>query len=87
VPAWRPRVVCREGETRRSVPVGAALIALAQGAGPGNVSFDLQAMTKLVGGSLEVVAGDVTAVSGVGIVFRLKGKSGETVIFTFDVAP
>jgi hypothetical protein len=62
-------------------------LRLAQGAGPGSVSFDLQATTKLIGGSLKVVAGDVTAVSGNGIAFRLNGKSGETVIFTFDVAP
>jgi hypothetical protein len=59
---------------------------LVQGSGPSQVTFDLRSMPSLVPGSLHVIAGDVAAVSDTAITFRLKGKSGERVVFTVEAA-
>ena len=59
---------------------------LVQGSGPGQVTFDLRSMPSLVPGSLRVVAGEMLAVSDTAITFRLKGTSGERVVFTVEAA-
>jgi hypothetical protein len=60
---------------------------LVQGTGrAGTWRFDLSPTATLVPGSLKVVAGDVALVSGDVIVFRLGGKPGERVVFTFEAA-
>jgi hypothetical protein len=59
---------------------------LVQGGGPGQVTFDLRSMPSLVPGSLRVIAGDVAAVTDSAITFRLKGASGERVVFTVEAA-
>jgi hypothetical protein len=80
------RVVVREGDM-------AGLLALADGenrieatvvraAGkPGQWRFDLAGAVKP--GSLRVLAGDVVLVTDSEIVFRLQGKTGESVVFVF----
>jgi hypothetical protein len=55
-----------------------------QGAGkPGTWRFELGSTANLVPGSLRVLAGSVTEVSGDALVFRLSGRPGERVLFTF----
>ena len=55
-----------------------------QGAGkPGTWRFELGSTANLVPGSLRVLAGSVTEVSGDALVFRLSGRPGERVMFTF----
>ncbi|HKC10637.1 MAG TPA: hypothetical protein VKI41_01120, partial [Vicinamibacteria bacterium] len=55
-----------------------------QGAGkPGTWRFELGSTVNLVPGSLRVLAGSVTEVSGDALVFRLSGRPGERVMFTF----
>jgi hypothetical protein len=51
------------------------------------VSFDLGPSAKLVTGSLRPISGDVVALTGTMIKFRLKGAAGETVSFSFESAP
>jgi hypothetical protein len=59
---------------------------LVQGAGkPGTWRFDLPA-ASLVPGSLRVLAGDVALLSGESVVFRLSGRAGERVVFSFRTA-
>jgi hypothetical protein len=56
---------------------------LVQGAGkPGTWRFDLPT-ASLVPGSLRVLAGDVALLSGESVVFRLSGRAGERVVFSF----
>jgi hypothetical protein len=58
---------------------------LVDGAGrPGAWRFDLSAL-GLVAGSLRVVAGEAAPAGSAAVVFRLRGKPGERVVFTFDV--
>ncbi len=67
----------RRGENR----VEAQLV---QGAGkPGTWRFELAATTNLVPGSLRVLAGSVAEISGEAVVFRLGGRAGERLVFTF----
>ena len=58
---------------------------LVDGAGrPGTWRFDLSTLGP-VPGSLRVVAGEVAVAGPAAVVFRLRGKPGERVVFTFDV--
>ncbi len=58
---------------------------LVDGAGrPGAWRFDLSAL-GLLPGSLRVVAGEAAPAGSAAVVFRLRGKPGERVVFTFDV--
>ena len=56
--------------------------------GPGRPAtwrFDLSAL-GIVPGSVRVVAGEVAQVGPDRVVFRLKGRTGERVVFGFTVA-
>jgi len=67
----------RPGENR----VEATLV---QAAGqPGLWRFELGAEPSLASGSLRVIAGDVTLITPEAVVFRMKGRPGERVVFTF----
>jgi hypothetical protein len=66
----------RRGENR----VEAQLI---EASGPGSWRFELAGAPGLRSGSLRVVAGDVALVTGDAIVFRMTGRPGERVVFTF----
>jgi hypothetical protein len=68
--------VTRRGENR----VEAQLVA---GTGAGTWRFELGGANGIEAGSLRVVAGDVTLVTGEAVVFRLNGRAGERVVFTF----
>jgi hypothetical protein len=58
---------------------------LVDGAGrPGTWRFDLSTL-GLRPGSLRVVAGEAAEAGSAAVVFRLRGKPGERVVFTFDV--
>ena len=58
--------------------------ARAPGAGrPGTWRFDLSTL-GLLPGSLRVVAGEAAQSGSATVVFRLRGKPGERVVFTFD---
>jgi hypothetical protein len=58
---------------------------LVDGAGrPGTWRFDLSALSP-VPGSLRVVAGEAAVTGPAAVVFRLRGKPGERVVFSFDV--
>ena len=54
------------------------------GAG-GSWRFDLQAL-RIAPGSLQVVAGDVVQLGADTVVFRLRGRAGERVVFAFELA-
>jgi hypothetical protein len=62
-----------------------AVLVAAQGR-PGVWRFGLSALGA-VPGSLRVVAGDVAQVGPVEIAFRLQGRAGERVVFTFQTGP
>jgi hypothetical protein len=47
--------------------------------------FDLSTL-RVAPGSLRVVAGDVFQLGADAVVFRLRGRAGERVVFTFEVA-
>jgi len=58
---------------------------LVRGAGrPGLWRFELSGQRAFRPGSLRVVAGVVAAVAGDAVVFQLKGRPGERIVFTFD---
>jgi hypothetical protein len=55
-----------------------------QGAGkPGTWRFELGTTSSLIPGSLRVLAGSVSELSGDAVVFRLSGRAGERVMFAF----
>jgi hypothetical protein len=57
---------------------------IVQGGGrPGTWRFELGSTASLEPGSLRVVAGNVAMISADAIVFRLSGRPGERVVFTF----
>jgi hypothetical protein len=60
---------------------------VAEAGGAGSISFDLGPSGKLVTGSVRALSGDVVALTGTMIKFRLKGTAGESVSFTFESAP
>jgi hypothetical protein len=68
----------RRGQNR----IEAQLVAAA--GKPGTWRFDLGATPGMVGGSVRVIAGDVALVTADSVVFRLRGTSGERVVFTFE---
>jgi hypothetical protein len=53
--------------------------------GPGTWTFRLQGSARA--GSLRPLAGNATLVTADSITFRLAGKPGERVVFTFDAVP
>jgi hypothetical protein len=57
----------------------------ARGPASGTWRFDLQAL-RVAPGSLRVVAGEVVQVGADAVVFRLRGRRGERVVFSFQVA-
>ena len=60
---------------------------LVRGAGrPGTWRFDFGGQGALRPGSLRVVAGTVAVITGDTVVFRLQGKPGERIVFTFEIA-
>jgi hypothetical protein len=72
-----------------SAPVGPGShrfeATLVDGAGrPGGWRFDLSALA-LRPGSLRVVAGEAAQAGAATVVFRLRGRPGERVVFTFEV--
>jgi hypothetical protein len=77
----------REGRSSLSVRLGpgesrveATLVEARAG---GTWRFDLGAVPGLRPGSLRVVAGDVVQVGADAVVFRLRGRPGERVVFSF----
>jgi hypothetical protein len=73
-----------QGELRRGENRIEAQLVEASGQ-PGNWKFDLTRTAGLLPGSLKVVSGQLLEVSGSAITFRLSGKVGERVAFTFRV--
>lgn len=73
---WRPKAERGPTASRRCSS------AAPDGPGPGG-STGGQAAFKP--GSLRVVAGTVALITGDTVVFRLQGKPGERVVFTFEV--
>jgi hypothetical protein len=57
------------------------------GSEPGRWRFDFAQEPRLVRGSLRVQQGNVEAVDGSAIVFRVSGSSGERLAFNFDLEP
>jgi hypothetical protein len=51
----------------------------------GSWRFDLSSL-RLTPGSLRIVSGEVAQVAGSAVVFRLRGRAGERVVFGFEVA-
>jgi hypothetical protein len=70
----------RRGENR----VEATLV---ESRGQGTWRFSLEGVAGLQPESLRVVAGDVLQVGGGAIAFRLRGRPGERLVFTFRVEP
>ena len=67
-----------EGENR----VEALLV---EGAGKGGLwRFDLMNSQAVVPGSLRAIAGDVVSIASSSVTFRLRGESGERIVFTFQ---
>jgi len=81
------------GKDSFATPLGAGShrfeATLVQGAGRagagGSWRFDLQAL-RIAPGSLQVVAGDVVQLGADTVVFRLRGRAGERVVFAFELA-
>ena len=70
-------------EPRRCVGVRIRVEAqLVQASGGGQWRFEIRSDT-LEAGSLRVLAGEVALVSSDAVVFRMSGKPGERVVFTF----
>jgi len=67
-----------EGENR----VEAVLVESAGRAGLWR--FDLMSSQAVVPGSLRVIAGDVVSIASNSVTFRLRGESGERIVFTFQ---
>jgi hypothetical protein len=59
--------------------------AASRGGGASSWGFELEGL-RVVPGSLRVVAGDVARVGADAILFRLRGRAGERVVFGFEVA-
>jgi hypothetical protein len=55
---------------------------LVEGRGPGTWRFDLASIAAP--GRLRVIAGQVVLVTADSVVFRISGRGGERVVFTFD---
>jgi hypothetical protein len=70
----------RPGENR----VEATLV---EGRGAGTWRFDLEAVRGLRPESLRVIAGEVAQVAGGSVTFRLHGRTGERVVFSFRIQP
>ncbi len=61
---------------------------LVRGAGrPGFWRFDFSGHAGFTPGSLRVIAGTVSVITGNTVIFSLQGKPGERVAFTFEVHP
>jgi hypothetical protein len=58
---------------------------LVEGRSPGTWGFELGTIPGLVPASLRVVAGEAVQVSADAVVFRLQGRPGERVVFSFEV--
>jgi len=82
--AVRPGVAAIAAEGRRGANRVEAV--LARGAGrSGTWRFDFSGLAAFKPGSLRVVAGTVAVITPDAVVFRLQGKPGERVVFTFEV--
>jgi hypothetical protein len=84
-----PAFAARQGPAEIAGPMvrGANRVeaVLARGSAPGAWSFDLAGVTGYRPGSLRVTAGRVASITPDAVVFRLDGKPGERVAFTFEV--
>ena len=61
---------------------------LVSGAGrPGTWRFDFSRQAGFRPGSLRVLAGTVSVITGNTVIFRLQGKPGERLAFTFEIDP
>jgi hypothetical protein len=59
---------------------------LVRGGGrPGTWRFDFSGQSAFKPGSLRVIAGTVVLVTGDAVVFRLNGRPGERMVFTFEI--
>jgi len=74
----RSPVMVRGGSRRTRVE--ATLVAARAG---GSWRFDLGGMTGVQPESIQVVAGDVVQVAGGALVFRVQGRPGERIVFSF----
>jgi len=78
------------GTEALSAPAGAGVhrfeATLVEGSRPGTWRFDLSAL-GVAPGTLRVVAGEAALAGPSSIAFRLRGKPGERVVFTFETAP
>ena len=84
--AVRPGLAAMAAQGRTGVNRVEAV--LVRGAGrPGTWRFDFSGQAVVKPGSLRVVAGTVALITGDAVVFRLQGKPGERVVFTFEVDP
>lgn len=60
---------------------------LVRGARPGVWRFDFSGQAQFRPGSLRVVAGTVATLAGDTAAFRLQGRPGERIVFTFEIDP
>jgi len=60
---------------------------LVEGSGPGTWLFDLRSVPGLRPESLRVIAGEVAQVGDGIVTFRLRGRTGERLVFSFRVEP
>jgi hypothetical protein len=59
-------------------------VLLAGSAKPGLWRFDLLTTSAVAAGSIRVISGDPVQISSTSVTFRLQGRAGERVVFTFD---
>lgn len=82
--AVRPGLTAMAAESRRGTNHLEAM--LVRGAGkPGTWRFDFSGQSALKPGSLRVVAGTAALITNDAVVFRLQGKPGERIVFTFEI--
>ena len=82
--AVRPGLAPLTAPTRIGTNGVEAVLARAAGR-PGTWRFELGGSDGIKPGSIRVVAGTVALITGGTVVFRLEGKPGERVVFTFEV--
>lgn len=86
------RIVDSSAPVAVQAPVGSGkhrieAIVTRGGSEPGSWRFDFAQEPRLVRGSLRVDQGNVEAVDGSSIVFRVSGSTGERLAFNFDLEP
>jgi hypothetical protein len=84
--AGRAGITSMSAEGRKGTNQVEAVLVRAGGRG-GTWRFDFSAQPAFKPGSLRVIAGAVAGITGDTVTFRMEGKAGERVVFSFEIDP